>query len=171
MIFWRYSIFSNILLTSAQQCVLWARTVIYLNDEIGAALHFRFSWRLKWQRNGPLMNGHDESRARTFRFGRSDRKHHSNIILLHYFTANFVMIKITFDRSITTGSTAHIPKKSRGLFRREKKRIHHSLVVFDILWLAYITHIIKRRLSNLSKMILKCFVIRSRSHNFNSKQR
>jgi hypothetical protein len=110
---------------------LYANIFVYLNNEIGAALHFRFSWRLKWQRNGPLMNGHDDQRREhlcMYPFGRSDRKHHSNIILLHYFTANFVMIKITFDRSITTGSTAHIPKKNlaRHIFIGKSKRKKNS---------------------------------------------
>lgn len=87
--------------------------------------------------------------------------------LLHYFTVNFVMIKITFDRSITTGST----HTHTTFFSIKRKRIHH--VFFDILShsLSLTSHTIKRRLSNLSKMILKCFVIWSRGHNVNSKQR
>ena len=76
------------------------------------------------------------------------------------------MIKITFDRSITTGSTAHIPIKLTRHFHekyksrdRSKEKKNSSFACSFWHSLAYITHIIKRRLSNLSKMILKCFVI------------
>lgn len=53
------------------------------------------------------------------------------------------MIKITFDRSITTGSTAHthFVKSRRKTSEREKKEfIIRLLVVFDILPLLHHTH-------------------------------